>query len=114
MLPQLEFMYAPTIIRSKRSSRPNLGATATVCSDLKDNLIGGTLEPLASLRRLRLLCDPSMASPCDVPPLLERPSLRRYTVSRLHVCSAVSRNRIRGGLSPLANLTMLETMYRAQ
>ncbi len=57
MLPQLEDMYAPTIIRSKRSPPLlNRSATAVVCSDLSDNLIGGTLEPLASLRRLRVLC----------------------------------------------------------
>ncbi len=77
MLPQLEFMYAPT---TSAPARPNRSASAMVCSDLKDNLIDGTLEPLASLSRLRLLCDPSMASPCDVPLLLERPSLGRYTV----------------------------------
>ena len=29
-----------------------------VCSDLSDNLVGGTLDPLASLARLRLVCDP--------------------------------------------------------
>ena len=60
MLPQLEIMYAPTIIRSERSGPAESSASAMVCSDLRDNLIGGTLEPLASLSRLRLLCVPSM------------------------------------------------------
>jgi hypothetical protein len=34
----------------------NLCAAAIVCSELQDNRIVGTLEPLGSLRRLRYLC----------------------------------------------------------
>ena len=56
MLPQLEWMYAPTIVRSSAPARLNRSATAMVCSDLSDNLIGGTLEPLATPTRLLLLC----------------------------------------------------------
>jgi hypothetical protein len=64
-------------------ARTNLGATATVCSDLSDNLVGGTLEPLASLTRLRYLCGPSIAFPRDMLLLLlERPSLRRYDCAK--------------------------------
>jgi hypothetical protein len=63
MLPQLEFMYVLTYSQSVRAPvRHNLAA-ATVCSDLSDNRIGGTLEPLASLRRLSFLCAlPSVTS----------------------------------------------------
>ena len=52
----------PTYFTVRAPVRHNLAA-ATVCSDLSDNQIGGTLEPLASLRRLSFLCAlPSVTS----------------------------------------------------
>jgi hypothetical protein len=56
MLLQLKWMYAyreltPPVRRNRSAS-----AATMVCSDFIDNLIGGTLEPLASLSRLSFLC----------------------------------------------------------
>ncbi len=41
---------------ARAASLLNLRAAAIVCSELQDNRIVGTLEPLGSLRRLRYLC----------------------------------------------------------
>jgi len=54
---------------ARAASLLNLRAAAIVCSELHDNRIVGTLEPLGSLRRLRFLCalpiDPMVELVCS-------------------------------------------------